>query len=336
MKKNTLILVLTISLFTGSVFAQDVKTIFNGSLTYDAAMSGKTKATTGMIKALFDELNGDLDTRVYRFTGSFEEAINNVMAPSDANVSGVSEQPFAGALNMFVMMTENFDPKPMGNDWYEKVNEKAAELGDQTGKSWTMTIGESALENPANLKLGSKVSVRTITVASPFFDMDNFLLVDGTWVTEMIATIVVTEELLAESSGGFEEEWDEEEMDMDIELPSDSHFVSFNDVANTEMMQGDANYVVEMSADQVISFYKNYKKRHCTIEEQSSMFGDDDKEIMITYMVCLTHEGEVETGDDVVHLTIIEAPKDLLSDALGRNQGIWTLISINRWVEENN
>jgi hypothetical protein len=55
---------------------------------------------------------------------------------------------------------------------------------------------------------------------------------------------------------------------------------------------------------------------------------------MITYMVCLNHEGEVEEGDDVVHLTILEAPKDLLSDSLGRNQGTWTLICINRWVEE--
>ena len=65
------------------------------------------------------------------------------------------------------------------------------------------------------------------------------------------------------------------------------------------------------------------------------MFGDDDEEIMITYMICLNHEGEAEVGDDIVHLTILKAPKGLLSDALGRNQGTWTLISINRWKEED-
>lgn len=334
MRKTIFVLVLAISLFTSGVIAQDVNTIFNNNLTYDSAMSADTKATTGMMKAMLGKLKVKLETKVYSFTGSFEDAINNVKAPVDANVMGTSAQPFAVALNMFVMMTETLDLKPMGDDWYEKVKTKVVELGDQTGKSWSMTIGESAMKNPADLKLGSTVSIRTITVASPYFDLDNLQLVEGTWVTELMASIVVTEEMLAEISGEFEAGWDEEEMDMDIDLPPDAHFVGFDDVADTDMMQGDANYVVEMSVDKVVSFYKNYKKRHCTIEDQAGMFGEDDSEIMITYMVCLNHEGEVEEGDDVVHLTILEAPKDLLSDALGRNQGTWTLICINRWVEE--
>ncbi len=63
-----------------------------------------------------------------------QEAINNVKAPTDSNVRGISDQLFAVALNMFVMMTENLVPKPMGNDWYKKVKAKASELGDQTGR----------------------------------------------------------------------------------------------------------------------------------------------------------------------------------------------------------
>jgi len=335
MRKTILILVLATSLFTSVVIAQDVNSIFNGNLTYDAAMSGITKATTSMMKAMFGKQKVDLETKVYRFAGSFDDAINNVKPPNDSNVRGVSDQPFAGALNMFVMMTENIVPKPMGNDWYKKAKAKTIELGDKTGKSWSMTIGENVMENPANLQLGSKASFRTITVASPYFDLDNLRLVKGTWVTEIITTIVVTKEMLAGNSGGFEDEWNEEEMEMDIDLPSGAHYVSFDDVADTEMMQGDVNYVVEMSVDQVVIFYKNYKKRYCKLEEQAIMFDGNDEEIIITNMICLTHEGEVKEGDDVIHLTILKAPKDLLSDALGRNQGVWTLISINRWVEED-
>jgi hypothetical protein len=334
MKKTIFIFVLAISFLVTSVLAEDVNAIFKGKLTFDADMSGKTKASTGMMKAMFGKLKVDLQTKVYRFAGSFEEAINSVNAPSDSNILGVSDQLPSNMLSMFFMMSENLDPKPMEDDWYKKAKAKVNELGDQSSKLWTMRIGESTIENPSELKLGSKVSIRTITVASPYFDMDNLRLVEGTWVTEMIAATEVTEEMLADVSGGFEDEWDEKEKDMDIDLPSGAHFVSFDDVADTDMMQGDVNYVVEMSVDQVVSFYKNYKKRHCTIEEKAEMFDEDDKKILIIYKVCLKHEGEVKEGDDVVHLTILEAPKELLSDALGRNQGTWTLICINRWTEE--
>ncbi len=140
MRKTVLILVLAMSLFASSVIAQDVNAIFNGKLTYDAAMSGITKATTGMMKALFGKMKVDVGIKVYRFAGSFDDAINNVKAPADSNVRGISDQLFASALNMFVMMTENLVPKPMGNDWYKKVKAKASELGNQTGKLWSMTI----------------------------------------------------------------------------------------------------------------------------------------------------------------------------------------------------
>jgi hypothetical protein len=56
---------------------------------------------------------------------------------------------------------------------------------------------------------------------------------------------------------------------------------------------------------------------------------------MISYFYLLKHQGDLKVGDDVVSMTIRPAPKSLLSDALGRNQGTWTLISINRWTEED-
>ena len=332
MKK--VLLVIVIGLFSNNIFAQDVNTIFNGKLTHDAGLSSNTKAADGMMKAMFGEAKVDLKTEVYRYNGSFEDAVENVNPPNDSNVSDSSKQHFAGALNMFVMITESLDPKPMNAAWYEKASAKAREFGDQTGKLWSMTIGENQMENTDNLPVGSKISIRTISLVSPYFDMDNLKVVEGTWVTELIATIVVTQDMVIGGSDDFEDEWDKQEMDMDIDLPEGAHFVSIDDVADAEMMQGDANYVVEMSTDQVIAFYKNYQKRFFTSLEQSEMASDDEN-LMITYMTFLQHEGDVEVGDDVVNLTILPAPKGLLSDALGRNQGTWTLICVNRWVEED-
>jgi len=328
MKKTFLVIV--IGLFSNIIFAQDINTIFNSKLTHDAGLSSNTKAVDGMMKAMF----GDQETKVYRYNGSFEDAVENVVPPNDSNVSGISEQPFAGALNMYALFTESLDSRPMNADWYEKADAKARELSGQTGRSWSMTIGASQMENPANLQVGSKISIRTISVVSPYFDMDNLNVIEGTWVTDSIATTVVTEDMLAGDSDDFEDEWDEQEIDMDIDMPEGAHFVSFDDVADTEMMQGDANYLVEMSTDQVIAFYKNYQKLFVTSLEQSEMASDEEN-LMISYMTLLQHEGDVEVGDDVVNLTIMPAPKGLLSDALGRNQGTWTLICVNRWVEED-
>ena len=269
------LLVIVIGLFSNNIFAQDINTIFNGKLTHDAGLSSNTKAVDGMMKALFGEANVDLKTEVYRYNGSFEDAVENVNPPNDSNVSGSSEQPFAGVLNMFVMMTESLDPKPMNAAWYEKANAKAREFSGQTGNSWSMTIGENKMGNTANLPVGSKISTRRISLVSPYFDMDHLKVVEGTWVTELIVTIVVTQDMVSGGSDDFEDEWDTQEMDMDIDLPEGAHFVSIGDVADAEMMQGDANYVVEMSTDQVVAFYKKYQKRFITSLEQSEMASDD-------------------------------------------------------------
>ena len=166
-----------------------------------------------------------------------------------------------------------------------------------------------------------------------FFDLDNLKLVEGTWVSEIIATTVITQEMLDDDADEFEDEWEEQEMDMDVDVPEGSHFVWFDDVADSEFLQGDANYLVEMSTDQVINFYKNNKKRFVNSFEQSEMYGENGG--MITTFYLLKHQGELKIGDDVVSMTIQSAPKSILSDALGRNQGTWSLISISRWTEED-
>ena len=107
----------------------------------------------------------------------------------------------------------------------------------------------------------------------------------------------------------------------------------FDDVADPELLQGDVNYVAEMSTDQVINFFKNNKKRFVNSFEQSELISQNGA--MISSFYLLKHQGDLKVGDDVVSMTIQPAPKSILSDALGRNQGTWTLISISRWTEED-
>lgn len=340
MKRRILLILVITGVFSATcVFAtislaQDVNSMFDGKLTFDASLSKNTKAMTSLTKAMFSEIEASINTKVYRYNGSFDEAINNVKPPSDANVQGTNEQPISATLGMFVLLSENMSPKPMSDAWYTQAKKNTGTLQGISNKTWNMTIGESAMEDPSKLKIGSTVSIRQISVTDPYFDLDRLMVIDGAWVTEIITTIVITEALFKESSGGFEDEWNGKEMDMDIGIPKGARYVKHDEVSNTEMLQGDANYLVEMGVDQVLSFYKNFKKRFCEIDEQSEM-ASEDGDVMVTYMKCLTHDGELKTGDDVIVLTIMKASKDILSDALGRNQGTWTLICINRWVEED-
>jgi hypothetical protein len=109
----------------------------------------------------------------------------------------------------------------------------------------------------------------------------------------------------------------------------------FDDVADSELLQGDVNYLVEMSTDQAVNFFKKGQKRFVNSFEQSESYTQDGDMTMISYFYLLNHTGELKIGDDVVSMTIQSAPKSILTDALGRNQGTWTLISINRWTEED-
>jgi hypothetical protein len=187
------------------------------------------------------------------------------------------------------------------------------------------------MQNPENMQVGEKVEIRMISLSSPYIDFDNLKVIEGTWISEVVATTTITEEMLEDDSGGFEDDWDEQEMELDVDLPEGVRFVGFDDVADSELLQGDVNYLVEMSTEQTISFFKNNKKRFINSFKQARMGSQEG--VMITYFYLLKHDGELKQGDDVISVTIQPAPKSILSDALGRNQGTWTLISISHWVE---
>jgi len=328
MKKVILSLTIVITMFSCTVLAQDINAIFNNQLTRDAGLSSDTKAIDGWMAAY-----GELQTNIYSYNGSFEDAISTMKAPDNADVSSATNQALGNNISVFMMMTDNLDPKPMSAAWYEEARAKASELAGRTGKSLSVTIGPDQMQNPANMYVGAKVKIRLITLSNPYLDLDNLKVVEGTWVSEIIATTVITQEMLDDDSDEFEDEWDEQEMDMDVDLPAGSHFVGFDDVADPELLQGDVNYVVEMSTDQVINFFRNNQKRFVNSFEQSESYSQSGA--MITTFYLLRHQGDLKIGDDVVSMTIQPAPKRILSDALGRNQGTWALISISRWTEED-
>ena len=195
-----------------------------------------------------------------------------------------------------------------------------------------MTISSHDMQQPGSVKVGDKVEIRMISVSSPYVDLDNLKIIKGTWVSDVLASTIITQEMMENESGDIEDGWDEKPADMGIDLPSGVHFVNMDEVADTEFLQGDVNYVVEMSDDQVINFFKNSKGRFVNSFEQSESYSEEGG--MNTYFYLLKHQGELKAGDDVVSLMIQPAPKSILSDVLGRNQGVWTLISISRWTEE--
>jgi hypothetical protein len=330
MRKSVLFLATLFLILSGESKAQDIHSIFDNKLSLDNNLSSQTKAAEGLMATY-----GDVQVKVYRFDGSFQEAVNTMKAPHNANVGTVSEQALGIGLSMFLFMSEDFDPKPMDEAWYEKAREKVTEYENIAGKSLSVTIEPDQIQNPENLKVGDKMEMRIISLSQPYMDLDNLEVVEGTWVSEALVTIVITGDMLEDDFDDFEEEWDEEEMDMDVDLPEGAYFVGFDDVADTEWLQGDVNYLVEMSADQAVSFFKQGQKRFVNSFEQTESYSQDGDMTMVSYFYMLKHQGELKSGDDVVSLTIMSAPKSILTDALGRNQGTWTLISISRWTEED-
>ncbi len=328
MKHLILFLISLTILFSGKALSQDIQAIFNNNLTLDDRLSQHTNAVDGTMA-----IYGEVKTKIYSYKGSFEEAVNTMKVPHNANVSTVTNQSLGNSIGLFILVTEELDPKPMQAQWYDKARKKVNEYTNTTGKSLSITIDPYRMHKNENLQVGKKIELRIINLSNPYVDFDNLKVVKGTWVSEMVISTLITPDMLADKSEGFEAGWDEEEMDMGVKLPSGVHFVEVDEVADSEWLQGDVNYLVEMSADKTINFFKNNKERFINSFEQSELISQEGA-VMTTFYL-LEHKGELKAGDDVLSLTIQPAPKSILSDVLGRNQGIWTLISISRWTEEN-
>jgi hypothetical protein len=201
-------------MFSGETIAQDIHAIFNNKLTLDKTLSNKTKAADGLLA-----IYGGAETKVYSYKGSFQEAVNTMNAPDNSNVSTVTDQAMGNNISMYLLLTDELDPKPMNEAWYEKARKKVGEYENIKGKSLSVTINPGQIQDPESLSVGDRIEMRIISLTSPYFDFDNLQIVEGTWVSETVVSTLITREMLEDDSQGFEDGWDEEAMDMDVELP---------------------------------------------------------------------------------------------------------------------
>ncbi len=307
-----------------------IQDIFPGSLTLDAECTRSARALGQIFAGMYGGNGAGVEVRVYRFEGSFDQAIEGARIPGDADVKDASTAPLGALVSMYALVTEDLDPRPMPDDWYRTVEARAADWNDQTVRTWSMTLGLAGLANfdPASPE---PPTLHILSVTSPFVDLEALKTIEGTWITEM--SIPLSLEGMDGGDGDFEGDWEESAPELDIALPPQARFVSFDEVSDTQMMQGDANYLVAMSIDDVSKFYRTQSERVC-VEEDRQVMEFLGQALDVVYVDCLEHPGEVRPGDDVVALTLMQAPREMLSEVFGSNQGTWTLISVNEWVEE--
>ena len=127
----------------------------------------------------------------------------------------------------------------MSDAWYKQAAQKVNDLSSEMGKSASITINPPGMQNPENLNVGDKVEIRMISLSNPYIDLDNFKVLEGTWVSDIVASTVITQQMLDANSDDFEDDWEEENTDLDIALPKGAHLVQFDDVADTETIYED-------------------------------------------------------------------------------------------------
>jgi hypothetical protein len=104
MKNTILLLTIFVIMVSSNAIAQDINTIFNNKLTLDSQLSNQTKALDGLMAAY-----GEVQTKIYKFEGTFEEAFDNMKTPDNADVGQVTNQPLSSNYSMYILMTENLD-----------------------------------------------------------------------------------------------------------------------------------------------------------------------------------------------------------------------------------
>jgi len=134
----------------------------------------------------------------------------------------------------------------------------------------------------------------------------------------------------ADDDWGVEGE-DDDAVDIGMELPEGALPFDPDGTSYSEFFYG-SSYLRKGRAPATVKLILASSDRHCYLEDEGIMAMDDGDTTIYT-VYCLTHAGEVEEGDDVVVLTVMAAPVDLVGDVFGRPKRGWTAISVDRWVE---
>ncbi len=276
-----------------------------------------------------------VDVGVYKFDGSFEEAVGRIPIPQDADVSETTEQYPGAGLGFFLAMFENEPGIELDGEWLDQARSTVPQWEDARYKSYKVSQGEGALKGDADLSPGQTVEIFSLECQSPFFDYGALQIVQGTWVIATRTRFTVPEGISGADDSDFD--WDDEATDEAGELgvplfpgakPVDPDATSYSEFF------GDRNYLVEGPPEKLKAFYLDLEGKHCTIDDESPM-AFEEGEFMMTSILCLDHAGETRAGDNVIAINLFKAPPPILSDLIGRTQGDWTVACFNSWLEED-
>jgi hypothetical protein len=324
----------TISLTFVHMSAQNLgEGILGNGFTFDVRQSDSSSQSTGMMfDMMFGQMPGySVETEIYRFNGSFDQAKKSINVPPNADVQPTQDQTAGMILGIFRGMFEAQAGEVLGREWLQQAEAKTEEWGSIPVKKYSFSVGRDKLMAMEQLPPGEKVSFLAVECSNPLLDLTNLEIVDGTWAYISKVTLVVPDMSADAGFLGGEDEDSERAMDPGVEVMPGSTFVDAEETSYD--LAGELNWLIEKPIQAVVDFYLASSNRNCSVDSESSMYVDDS-EVPYYSLYCLTHKGELKAGDDVIAVDITRPERGLLSEVVGRNQGTWTIISINRWVEE--
>jgi hypothetical protein len=324
-------------LFFSQVWGQDIASAKLGDgFVYSPVRSAKHgEIAKKMVGTMFRGMKDlKVEVGVYEFNGTFEEATQRIPVSANSDVTRSTDQYAAVGLGMFLALVENLPAAEIDTQWLEEARNAADRWGGTQYRSYRVSQGEDLLKNDESVKPGDKVELYTIECQSPFVDYGELQVVPGTWAIATRTTFTVYEvgDMADDSDYGWGDEESVAPTDVGVALFPGAQLIDPDETSYSDLL-GEVNYLVEKPVEEVKSFYLNVEGKHCSIDDESVMaFGEG--ELLLASVYCLDHAGEVKEGDDVIAISLFKAPPEILSDLLGRNQGVWTMISFNRWVEE--
>lgn len=271
---------------------------------------------------------------IYQYNGNIDQAIASIPIPPDSDVTDKAVQYAAANLGMFLEISKGMKEIDLNSEWRTRAASKVIEWSDVKYLSYRISRGMAI--DDEDMKVGDKIDMISIETRSPFVDYNSLTVVPGTWAVVYKTSFVVSDEMMEDDEGD-EYGWGDEEqggsaVDPGIKLMDGSR--KFDTEATIPYNFGENNYLVENSLEAARKFYLEVSGKHCRVDDEYEMLHDEKTYTAVT-IYCLDKSGNIAPGDKIIAITLSAAPKEILSDILGRNQGTWTLVSISSWVEES-
>lgn len=338
LRKCCVALAMLLSGSSQALAQSDVAEILGSGFVLDQAQTATAgKGLSLQTDVMFGKLpDYSSQVQIFRFDGTFGEAVRAIQVPSNALTNPSSPSTAGTILGLTRLLLEEQLTDQLGSAWATRAEELTQTWDSIPAQSHAISIGMDKLQTAAP---GERLTLISINCMSPLIDIANLKVTEGTWAAVITASFRAPEggagdelaSLLGEDDEG--SEYDEEGLpgDLGVALFPGSRLIDSGGYGSE--LQGEWNYLAEQSLDAVQAFYLKSEGRHCYLESEGTM-ATDDAEIPMNTIYCLTHEGPAnEDGDDIVAVTLMPAPAEMVGFEIGRNQGTWTLISFSHWTE---